>query len=64
MKRPVSLWPPLALLILSVAASAAPGDTIYAHPGRLVSAGDGTRLNFNMRPAFLLSRAARTRVFA
>jgi len=30
-----------------VAAQApAPGDTIYAHPGRLVSAGDGARLNF------------------
>jgi pimeloyl-ACP methyl ester carboxylesterase len=27
-------------------ASTAPGDTIYAHPGRLVSAGDGARLNF------------------
>jgi pimeloyl-ACP methyl ester carboxylesterase len=33
-------------LILSVAASAAPGDTIYAPPGRLVSAGDGVRLSF------------------
>src|SRR5258708_14147434 len=30
-----------------VAAQApAPGDTIYAHPGRLVSVGDGARLNF------------------
>jgi hypothetical protein len=29
------------------AASAAPQDTIYAHPGRLVSTGDGARLNFN-----------------
>jgi hypothetical protein len=28
------------------AASAAPQDTIYAHPGRLVSTGDGARLNF------------------
>jgi pimeloyl-ACP methyl ester carboxylesterase len=47
MKRPVLFGSLLALLILSVAASAAPGDTIYAHPGRLVSAGDGARLNFN-----------------
>ena len=29
-----------------LAASTAPGDTIYAHPGRLVSAGNGARLNF------------------
>lgn len=27
-------------------ASTAPADTIYAHPGQLVSAGDGARLNF------------------
>ena len=46
MKRPVLFGSLLALLNLSVAASAAPGDTIYAHPGRLVSAGDGARLNF------------------
>ena len=27
-------------------APAAPGDTMYAHPGQLVSVGDGARLNF------------------
>ncbi|HYL70401.1 MAG TPA: alpha/beta hydrolase [Candidatus Dormibacteraeota bacterium] len=32
--------------MLSAAAGAAAGDAIYAHPGRLVSAGDGARLNF------------------
>ena len=46
MKRPVPSWSLLAFLILSVMASAAPGDAIYAHPGRLVSVGDGARLNF------------------
>jgi hypothetical protein len=51
MKRPVPLWSVLAVLMLSVAASAAPGDTIYAHPGRLVSAGGGARLNFNCKGA-------------
>ena len=47
MRRAVPFWSLLALFLLSVAASAAPGDTIYAHPGRLVSAGDGAQLNFN-----------------
>jgi pimeloyl-ACP methyl ester carboxylesterase len=46
MKRSVPIWSLPALLIASLAASAAPGDTIYAHPGRLVSAGDGAQLNF------------------
>jgi pimeloyl-ACP methyl ester carboxylesterase len=46
MKRTVSFWSLLALLMLSVSASAAPGDTIYVHPGRLVSVGGGARLNF------------------
>ena len=45
-QHPVPSWSLVALLILSAAANAAPGDTIYAHPGRLVSAGDGARLNF------------------
>jgi len=46
MKRAIPSRSLLALLILSAAASAAPGDTIYAHPARLVSVGDGARLNF------------------
>jgi pimeloyl-ACP methyl ester carboxylesterase len=46
MKRPVPYWVLSALLMLSASASAAPGDTIYAHAGRLVSVGDGARLNF------------------
>jgi pimeloyl-ACP methyl ester carboxylesterase len=45
-KRP-RRWLLLAvLLMVSAAASAAPGDAIYAHPGRLVSVSDGARLNF------------------
>jgi pimeloyl-ACP methyl ester carboxylesterase len=33
------------LLANSGAAIGAPGDTLYTHPGRLISAGDGARLN-------------------
>src|SRR6185437_8377226 len=46
MKRLVPSWSLVAFLVLSAAANAAPGDTIYAHPARLVSVGDGARLNF------------------
>jgi pimeloyl-ACP methyl ester carboxylesterase len=46
MKHLVPLCSLVAFLILSTAVNAAAGDTIYAHPGRLVSAGDGARLNF------------------
>jgi pimeloyl-ACP methyl ester carboxylesterase len=46
MKWPALFGSSLACLLVGVAANAAPGDTIYAHPGRLVSAGDGARLNF------------------
>jgi len=45
MKRLVPSWSLVAFLVLSAAANAAPGDTIYAHPARLVSVGDGARLN-------------------
>ncbi|HEX4294066.1 MAG TPA: alpha/beta hydrolase [Rhizomicrobium sp.] len=34
------------LLALAGAAQAAPGDTVYARPGEIVSAGDGAQLNF------------------
>ncbi len=34
------------LLALAGAAQAAPGDSVYARPGEIVSAGDGARLNF------------------
>lgn len=34
-----------ALLFLSAAAAAAPGDEIYTRPGRLFDAGDGAKLN-------------------
>src|SRR5256885_11615292 len=36
----------VSALVLAGAAAAAPGDSLYARPGRLVSAGDGARLNF------------------
>lgn len=34
------------LLLAQGAACATPDDRLYAHPGRLVSTEDGTRLNF------------------
>ncbi|GAC1686310.1 MAG: hypothetical protein PVS2B1_06540 [Candidatus Dormibacteraceae bacterium] len=46
MQRPVPYWGLSAPLMLSASANAAPGDTLYAHAGRLVSVGDGARLNF------------------
>ena len=33
-------------VVVQSAANAAPGDEIFAHPGRLVAVGDGARLNF------------------
>ena len=39
-------WSLLAFLMLGGSANAVPGDTIYAHPGRLVSVAGGARLNF------------------
>src|SRR5579863_1818176 len=45
-KRPVPYLMLPALLLLSAYVSAVPGDAIYAHPGRLVAASDGARLNF------------------
>lgn len=36
----------IALLLMSGAAAAAPGDDIYARPGQLLDAGDGAKLNF------------------
>lgn len=36
----------IVLLASAGAVEAAPGDAIYAHPARIVSAGDGARLNF------------------
>ena len=43
--EPTRWWLP-ALLTLSAAANAAPGDAVYAHPGRLIAVEDGARLNF------------------
>jgi pimeloyl-ACP methyl ester carboxylesterase len=46
MKRTVRLFATLALLtVMTTLAGAAPGDTVYAHPGERLSAGS-TRLNF------------------
>lgn len=41
MKRPVFFGSLLALVSLSVGVSAAPEDTVYAHPGSLVAAMQG-----------------------
>lgn len=46
MRRLVPYLSLVAALIVNAAANAAPGDAIYAHPGRLVTVGDGARLNF------------------
>jgi len=45
-------------LMLAGAAQGAPGDEIYTHPGRLIAAGDGARLNFTC-----LGSGTRTVVF-
>src|SRR5256885_2982773 len=52
--------PVVALLFLgwSSAAIGAPGDTLYTHPGHLVSAGDGAQLNM-----YCLGRGSPTAVF-
>lgn len=46
MKLPTIALAAGILLASAAAAGAAPGDDIYAHPGEIVSAGDGARLNF------------------
>jgi pimeloyl-ACP methyl ester carboxylesterase len=48
----------LALALTGGAARAAPGDDVYTHPGRLIAAGDGARLNL-----ICLGSGARTVVF-
>jgi len=45
MKQRLWALAPLALSFFAAAGSAAPGDTIYSQPGKLVPAGDGARLN-------------------
>ena len=48
MLRPAPVFASCLASFLSVflsTANAAPGDSLYIHPGRLVSAGDGARLN-------------------
>lgn len=45
MKALISTFATFLLLTWPHASIAAPGDEIYAHPGQLVSAGDGAKLN-------------------
>ena len=46
MKKISSVFATILLFVPVVAAIAAPGDTLYTHPGQIVSAGDGALLNF------------------